>query len=71
MDRLIARYRLAGTNHLGAFTPRPQAPSDTMLSVQVHESMLNNTIDKLALSGKRTKLRQLYRELAPGSNSTG
>jgi len=63
-NRLIARYRLAGINQLGAFTPRPQAPSDTMLSVQVHESMLNNTIDNLGLAGKRTKLRQLYRDLA-------
>jgi hypothetical protein len=68
--RLIARYRLAGNSHLGAFTPRPQAPSDTMLSVQVHESMLNNTLDKLGLAGKRTKLRQLYRELADAFDRT-
>ncbi len=63
-DRLIARYRLAGKNHLGAFTPRPQAPSDSMLTVQVHETMLNNTLEKLRLDGRRTKLRQLYRDLA-------
>ncbi len=63
-DRLIARYRLAADDHLGAFTPRPQAPSDSMLSVQVHETMLNNTLEQLALDGRRTKLRQLYRDLA-------
>jgi hypothetical protein len=35
-----------------------------MLSVQVHETMLNNTLEKLRLDGRRTKLRQLYRDLA-------
>lgn len=63
-DRLIARYRLASENHLGAFTPRPQAPSDSMLSVQVHETLLNNTLEQLDLAGRRTRLRQLYRDLA-------
>lgn len=69
-DRLIARYRLAGDNHLGAFTPRPQAPSDSMLSVQVHETLLNNTLDQLGLDNRRTKLRQLYRDLADAFERT-
>jgi len=43
-DRLIARYRLAGFEQAGAFTPRPQAPADSLLSIQVHESMLNNIV---------------------------
>jgi len=34
------------------------------LSVQVHETMLNNTLEQLGLNGKRTKLRQLYCDLA-------
>jgi hypothetical protein len=62
--RLIARYRLAGEHQLAAYTPRPQAPGDSLLSVQVHESALNNTIEQLGLAEKRSELRALYRELA-------
>ncbi len=62
--RLIARYRLAGGQQLGAFTPRPQAPSDSLLSVQIHETMLNNTLEQLELEGHRSDVRQLYRDLA-------
>jgi hypothetical protein len=62
--RLVARYRLAGRHQLAAHTPRPQAPSDSFLSVQAHESALNNTIEQLGLADKRSELRSLYRELA-------
>jgi len=69
-NRLIARYRLASAHHLSAFTPRPQAPSDSMLSVQVHETMLNNTLEQLGLDGRRSKLRELYRDLADAFDRT-
>src|SRR5262249_17792322 len=46
-ERLIARYRVAGREQISAHTPRPQAPSDSLLSVQVHESALNNVLEKL------------------------
>ena len=32
------RLRLAGGEQLGAYTPRPRAPSDSLMSLQVHES---------------------------------
>ncbi len=41
-DRLIARYRLASNNSLAACTPRPQAPADALLSMQMHQSAMNN-----------------------------
>ena len=63
-QRIIARYRLAGDLQLGAHSPRPQAPGDSLISVQVHESALNNTLTNLKLEGKRTELKALYRELA-------
>ena len=63
-QRVIARYRLAADRQLGAQTPRPQAPSDSLLSVQLHESALNNTVANLKLEGKRIALLQLYRQLA-------
>jgi hypothetical protein len=62
-DRLIARYRLAGHEQLSAHTPRPQAPGDSLLSVQVHESAMNNIINKLNLGGRRMELRELHKEV--------
>ena len=46
-QRLLARYRLAGDWQLGAFTPRPRAWSNSLMSVQVHQSALNNTLEQL------------------------
>jgi hypothetical protein len=64
VDRLIGRYRLAGRDEVSAFSPRPQAPGDSMLSVQIHETAFNNVLDKLHLAGRRFELAQLYREMA-------
>jgi hypothetical protein len=63
-QRIIARYRLASDIQLGAHSPRPQAPGDSLLSVQIHESALNNTLGSLGLEGKKTDLPTLFRELA-------
>ena len=46
--RLLARYRLAGDWQLAAFTPRPRAPSSSLMSVQIHQSAINNTLEQLA-----------------------
>jgi hypothetical protein len=62
-DRLIARYRLASREEVGAHTPRPQAPSDSMLSVQIHETAMNNVLDQLHLHGRRAELVELYKEM--------
>lgn len=62
-ERLIARYRLAGPEQLGANTPRPQAPADSLLSVQVHQTAMNNAVQQLRLDGQRFELRELYKEL--------
>jgi hypothetical protein len=61
--RLIGRYRLAGGHQLGAHTPRPQAPGDSLLSVQIHESAMNNIIEQLKFDGKESDLRELYQEI--------
>ncbi|MDX1945935.1 MAG: hypothetical protein SFU86_11100 [Pirellulaceae bacterium] len=62
-DRLIARYRVAGRDQVSAHTARPQAPGDSILSVQLHESALNNVIDHLGIAGRRIELHDLYREM--------
>ncbi len=62
-SRLIARYRLAGHEQLGSSTPRPQAPGDSMLSVQLHQSAINNVLQHLHLEGQKKELRTLYAEM--------
>ena len=59
-DRLVIRYRLAGLEQLGAHTARPQAPSNSLLSVQIHETVLNNIISQLELEGSSGNLAALY-----------
>lgn len=63
-QRLIVRYRIAGMHQLAAHTPRPQAPANSWLSIQLHESVLNNTFDQLGLGGRKIAIEDLYRELA-------
>lgn len=67
--RIVARYRLAGDDQLAAHTPRPIAPSDSWLSVQLHESSLNNALSHLQLGGERISITELYRRVVV--NTTG
>lgn len=62
-ERLIARYRLAAGNQISAHTPRPQAPGDSLLSVQVHETAMNNILEKINLNSRRIELRELFKEI--------
>ena len=62
--RLIVRYRLASGEQLAAHTARPQAPANSWLSVQIHQSAINNTLAQLAFEGRRFTVAELYRELA-------
>ena len=67
-QRLIGRYRLAGRGQVAANTPRPQAPGDSLLSVQIHETALNNALENLKLHGQRIELRELYRQMSSRFN---
>jgi len=69
-ERLIARYRVAARDQVSAQTPRPQAPSDSMLSVQIHESAMNNVLEELNLQGRRIELSELYTEMASRFGAT-
>ncbi|TVS14255.1 MAG: hypothetical protein EA424_20120 [Planctomycetaceae bacterium] len=62
-QRVIARYRLAGPHQLAAYTPRPLAPANSLMSMQIHESALNNVVDQLGWSGRRVPLAEIYQEL--------
>lgn len=56
--RLIARYRLAGDWQLASHTPRPRAWSDSWMSLQIHQSALNNTLERLLPTGHAKSLQQ-------------
>ncbi|HET6884138.1 MAG TPA: hypothetical protein VFI31_28545, partial [Pirellulales bacterium] len=62
-ERLTARMRLAGDEQLAASTPRPMALSDSLASVQVHQSLVNNICDRLDLDGHTYTLPELQRRL--------
>jgi hypothetical protein len=60
-ERITARVRLAAPHQLGAHTPRPLAMSDSLGSLQIHESVLNNALDQFQLAGRTFTLVELYR----------
>jgi hypothetical protein len=63
-QRVIARIRLAAKDQVGSHTPRPQAPADSLASFQVHQSVLNNVVERLSLDGRTFTLPQLSRHIA-------
>jgi hypothetical protein len=62
-QQLVARYRLAGHQQLAAHTPRPTAAAGSAVSVQIHESALNNLVEQLHWEGREANLRDLYAEI--------
>lgn len=67
-QRLTMRLRLAADEQLGAHTPRPRAPSDSLLSAQIHESAINNFLERIGLGGRLLSERSLYEQLASTFN---
>jgi hypothetical protein len=55
------RLRLAAAEQLAAHTPRPRASAESLLSLQVHESTLNNGCQRLHVAGRRFALEDLIR----------
>jgi hypothetical protein len=62
--RFMMRLRLAGEDQLGSHTPRPEALEDSLASVQIHESVLNNGIQRLQLNGREFTLPELSKHIA-------
>ncbi|MBI3462927.1 MAG: hypothetical protein HY000_07675 [Planctomycetes bacterium] len=60
-ERLVTRVRLSSDDQLAAHTPRPRAPGDSLLSVQVHQTALNNCLENLDLNGRTFTLDELHR----------
>jgi hypothetical protein len=66
--RFTMRLRLAGEDQLGSHTPRPQAIADSLASVQVHESAIDNGIQRLLLNGRTFTLPALSQYVATRLN---
>jgi len=62
-ERIVGRYRLAAASQLGGHTPRPWAPKNALLSMQIHESAINNVIMGIQLDGRQAHIRDLFREI--------
>lgn len=63
-QRIMMRLRIGGAEQLGANTPRPWAPSDSLASFQAHESAINNLLDRLDLAGRTFTLPELRQWVA-------
>ena len=61
--RIVGEYRLAGTTQLGGHTARPWAPENALLSMQIHETAINNVIAGLQLDGRQGHIRELFPEI--------
>jgi hypothetical protein len=66
--RLIGRYRIASYDALSANTPRPQAPADSLFSMQVHQSAINNTFQQLKLGGRDWQIAEMLAYLSERLN---
>ena len=62
--RVAMRLRLASDEQLGAHTPRPMAPADSLASFQIHESALNNIVEQLGLNGTKFTVSELRRRIS-------
>ena len=67
--RLTVRLRLAAEEQLGGDTPRPRAPGDSLASCQIHESALNNAIERLMLDGGTFTLAEVRQRIAAALNN--
>ena len=56
---------------MAAYTPRPRAFSDSLVSLQLHESAVNNLVDQLELNGGTFTVAQLRQRIEQKFNWPG
>lgn len=62
--RLVVRYRVASYEQLSAYTPRPVAPSDSQLSLQIHQSTFNNMAGQVVAGDRPWTMQDLSDKIA-------
>jgi hypothetical protein len=63
-SRLIVRYRVASEDQTSAHSPRPLAPSDSLVSMQIHQSALNNAACQVVRSDRDWTAQELADQIA-------
>ncbi|MEQ1828065.1 MAG: hypothetical protein ABL921_19040 [Pirellula sp.] len=58
-SRLIVRYRVSSSDQLAANTPRPIAPGDSQISLQVHQSAFNNMAGQVVSGDRNWTMQEL------------
>ena len=59
-ERATGRLRLGSADQITGFSARPRALSNSMLSMQFHESAINNGLERLELDGNTFSLHDLH-----------
>ena len=59
-ERMQMRLRLSGKDQLGAHTARPRAPATSLLSAQLHQTAINNFVERLDLHGRTFTVPELH-----------
>jgi hypothetical protein len=63
-QRMTLRLRMAADDQLAGFAPRPRASADSLASLQVHQSALNNLAERLEWAGRKLSAREMVRVVA-------
>jgi len=63
-QRLVMRYRLAGLDQMAADSPRPADSEYDYLSLQLHESLINNTIERIEIESETFTPESLIQHLS-------
>ncbi len=51
-ERIVGRYRIAGRDQMAAWQPRPTDFESDLLTVQIHQSAMNNLVHRFGLNGQ-------------------
>ena len=57
--QIVLRYRLGGRDQMAASTARPKEMPDSLMSMQIHESAVNNVISRFDFGGKKFETSEL------------
>lgn len=63
-DRILMQYRMAGRDQLAAGSSRPMGLQGSLMSMQLHESLINNMLARIELAGRSYTGDELAAHLA-------
>ena len=58
-NQIVMRYRLGGRDQMAASTARPREIPDSLMSMQIHQSAINNVIARFGFGGKKFTTEEL------------